>query len=137
MSKFDKIIPKGSVPNCQLQIANRYDNRWFKCKVSCQGCGGVFSIYLLLQLILSYVANILSGYIMKNPQKCFKQQNNVVLALCDQPQTFSITLIHGNPLLVTASMTSPGLFIRKSAAIADASACFSSLVLNTLLRVSR
>ena len=33
MSKFDKIIPKGSVPNCQLQIANRYDNRWFKCKL--------------------------------------------------------------------------------------------------------
>ena len=30
MSKFDKIIPKGSVPNCQLQIANCYDNRWFK-----------------------------------------------------------------------------------------------------------
>ena len=33
MSKFDKIIPKGSVPNCQLQIANRYDNSWFKCKL--------------------------------------------------------------------------------------------------------
>ena len=33
MSKFDKIIPKGSFPNCQLQIANRYDNRWFKCKL--------------------------------------------------------------------------------------------------------
>ena len=24
--QFDKIIPKESVPNCQLQIANRYDN---------------------------------------------------------------------------------------------------------------
>ena len=33
MSKFDKEIPKGSVPNGRLQIANRYGIRWFKCKL--------------------------------------------------------------------------------------------------------
>ena len=33
MSKFDKKIPKGSVPNWRLQICNRYAIRWFKCKL--------------------------------------------------------------------------------------------------------
>ena len=30
VSKFDKKIPKGNVPNWQLQICNRYGNRWSK-----------------------------------------------------------------------------------------------------------
>ena len=33
VSKFDKKIPKGSVPNWQLQICNHYGNRWCKCKL--------------------------------------------------------------------------------------------------------
>ena len=33
MSKFDKNIPKGSVPNCRSQIATRYAIRWFKYKL--------------------------------------------------------------------------------------------------------
>ena len=33
VSKFEKKIPKGSVPNCRLQIANCYGIRWFKYKL--------------------------------------------------------------------------------------------------------
>ena len=33
VSKFDKKIPKGNVPNWRLQICNRYGNRWSKCQL--------------------------------------------------------------------------------------------------------
>ena len=33
VSKLDPKIPKGSVPNGQSQIANRYAIRWFNCKL--------------------------------------------------------------------------------------------------------
>ena len=33
VSKFDKKIPKGSVPNWRLQICNCYGNRWCKCQL--------------------------------------------------------------------------------------------------------
>ena len=32
-TKFDKEMSMGSVPNCRKEIANRYDIRWFKCKL--------------------------------------------------------------------------------------------------------
>ena len=32
-TKFDKRIPKGSVPNCRYEILNRHAIRWFKCKL--------------------------------------------------------------------------------------------------------
>ena len=76
-------------------------------------------VYLFLQLILSYVADKLSGNIMNNSKK---EQNNVVLASVDQLQTLSITFVHGMPLLVTVSSTSPGLLMRHFAAVSVASA---------------
>ena len=56
MSKFDKKSPKGSVPNCQLQIANRYDNRWFKCKLKPPKKGGA-------NLKISRAAQVINNFL--------------------------------------------------------------------------
>ena len=46
MYKFDEIIPKGSVLNCQLKVAGHDTARWFKFELKPPKSGKLFNIVL-------------------------------------------------------------------------------------------
>ena len=75
MSKFDKKSPKGSVPNWRLQICNRYDNRWFKCKLK-PPKNGSSNIKYRLRKTPKKVKDVLSETNVQHLKKVYQSESN-------------------------------------------------------------